>query len=48
MWDVSSASIVKGLEGYKGQIRDIFSSGVSNTVVSAFFRKPVKVWLNDM
>ena len=45
VWDVASASIVKRLEGHKGQIRDIFGSAVSDTLVSASFDKTVKVWL---
>jgi len=34
--------------GHKGQIRDIYSSTVSDTLVSASFDKTVKVWLIDM
>ena len=53
VWDIASASIVERLGsdgdgGHKGQIRGIFSSSISDTLVSASFDKNVKVWLRDM
>jgi len=53
VWDVASASIRKKLggagetNGHEKQIRDIFSSKISDTLVSASFDKSVIVWLNE-
>lgn len=48
VWDVSSSSIVKRIEGHSGQIRDVFGSPTSDTVVTASYDKTVKVWLCGM
>ena len=52
VWDIASTKIVEKLEkaigGHEGQIRDIFSSTVSDTVVTAAFDKTVKVWLTKL
>lgn len=46
VWDVASSTIVKKLPAHSGQIRDIFSSKSSDTVVTASYDKTSKVWLN--
>ncbi len=48
VWDVASTKLVKRLEGHSGQLRDIFSSRKSDTVVTASYDKNVKIWLNEM
>lgn len=48
VWEVSSASIVKKLDSHTGQIRDMFSSKTSDTMITASYDKSCKVWLNAM
>eukprot|EP00592_Proboscia_alata_P002304 CAMPEP_0194370130 /NCGR_PEP_ID=MMETSP0174-20130528/18443_1 /TAXON_ID=216777 /ORGANISM="Proboscia alata, Strain PI-D3" /LENGTH=435 /DNA_ID=CAMNT_0039147427 /DNA_START=65 /DNA_END=1372 /DNA_ORIENTATION=+ len=57
VWDISSGSIVQRLGGgsgggsgggHSGQIRDVCSSPVSNTFVTASYDKSIKVWLPPM
>ena len=48
VWDIASAKMIKKLEGHSGQLRDIFSSRVSDTVVTSAYDKTVKIWLNEM
>lgn len=48
VWDVSSAKIVALLKGHDGQLRDIFSSKLTDIVVTASFDKTCRVWLNEM
>jgi len=52
VWDIASSSIVKKIDkncdGHTGQVRDIFSSKRSDTLVSASYDKSVKIWLNEM
>jgi WD40 repeat protein len=44
VWDIASGKIVTKLEGHGSPIRDVFSSKVTDTVVTASFDKCVKVW----
>ncbi len=49
VWDIASASIVKRLDdksssGHTGQVRDMYSSSRSNTLITASYDKTVKVW----
>uniref|UniRef100_A0A7S2ENR5 Autophagy-related protein 16 domain-containing protein n=1 Tax=Trieres chinensis TaxID=1514140 RepID=A0A7S2ENR5_TRICV len=52
VWDIASASIVRRLDGSVGghtsQIRDITSSPISDTLVTASYDKTIKVWLCSM
>jgi COMPASS component SWD3 len=48
VWDIASAKMVRKLEGHGGQIRDIFSSKVVDTVVTVSYDKSVKIWLCPM
>ena len=48
VWDVASSTLVKQLPHHTGQIRDIFSSSVSDTLVTASYDKTCTVWLNAM
>lgn len=52
VWDIASTSIVNRLEeggsGHTGFVRDIFSSGTSDTVVSVSFDKTAKIWLREV
>ena len=53
VWDIASSTIVKRMDdksfgGHSGQIRDIFSCKVSDTLVTASYDKTVKIWLNSM
>lgn len=52
VWDVASASMVRRLdEGYGGHgkfVRDICSSGNTDTVASVSFDKTAKIWLIDV
>jgi WD40 repeat protein len=52
VWDVASASMVRRLdEGYGGHgkfVRDICSSGITDTVASVSFDKTAKIWLSDV
>jgi WD40 repeat protein len=45
VWDISTASIVDRLEGHESNIRDLFSSQLSDTVVTTSFDKKTHVWL---
>ena len=51
VWDIASSSIVKKIDkncgGHTGQVRDIFSSKRSDTLVSASYDKSVKILLNE-
>jgi len=46
VWDVASAKIVKRLEGHKNPIRSMYSSRITDTLVTTSFDKNVKIWLN--
>ena len=48
VWDVASASIVNKLPHHSSQIRDIFSSTTSDTLITASYDKSCTVWLNAM
>lgn len=52
IWDIASSSIVKRLDGscdgHTGQIRDIYSSPWSDTLVTTSYDKTTKVWLCSM
>lgn len=48
VWDIASSKMVRKLEGHGGQIRDIFSSKVVDTVATVSYDKSVKVWLCPM
>jgi len=48
IWDVASSSIVKRLEGHTNPIRDIFSSKLSDTLVTVSFDKQTKIWVTPM
>lgn len=48
VWDIASSSIVKKLDGHTGLVRDIYSSGNSDTVTSVSFDRSAKVWLREM
>lgn len=52
VWDIASSSIVKrldkGIGGHGGFVRDIYSSGNTDTVASVSFDKTAKIWLRDM
>ena len=48
VWDIASTKMVKRLEGHTGQLRDIFGSKTSDTIVTSSYDKKVKVWLNVM
>mmetsp|Transcript_14186 Transcript_14186/g.17861 ORF Transcript_14186/g.17861 Transcript_14186/m.17861 type:complete len:440 (-) Transcript_14186:80-1399(-) len=53
VWDIASSSIVKRLDmntcgGHDGQIRDIYSSAGSDTMVTVSYDKTAKVWLKGM
>lgn len=48
VWDIAGSTIVKKLEGeHSGQIRDIFSSNDSDTLVTVSYDKTVKFWSNE-
>jgi len=49
VWDIASAAIVERLDakssgGHTGQVRDMYSSSRSNTLITASYDKTVKVW----
>jgi len=48
VWDIASAKMVNKLKSHQGQLRDMFSSRNSDTVVTSAYDKSVKVWLNEM
>lgn len=45
VWDIASSKIVKRLSGHSGQIRDLFCSIWSDTMVTASYDKSIKIWL---
>jgi len=45
VWDISSSSIVNKLQGHDGQIRDLYSSTLSDTFVTVSYDKTAKIWL---
>jgi len=45
VWDISSSSIVKKIQGHDGLIRDLFSSTLSDTLVTVSYDKTAKIWL---
>jgi len=47
VWDIASSTIVQKLKEHTGQIRDMFSSKTSDTLITASYDKTVKVWLNN-
>ena len=48
VWDIASASIVDRLEGHGNNVRDLFSSKSSDTVVTTSFDKKTYIWLTQM
>lgn len=48
VWDVASSEIVTRLEGHKNPIRSLYSSSVSDTLVTTSFDKQTIVWLAPM
>lgn len=47
VWDIASSDIISRLAGiHRGQVRDIYSSPRSDTLVTASFDKSVKIWAN--
>ena len=48
VWDISTTSIVDRLEGHGSNIRDIFSSQLSDTVVTTSFDKKTHIWLTPL
>jgi WD40 repeat protein len=48
VWDIASAKIVDRLEGHGNNIRDLFSSKNSDTVVTTSFDKRTHIWLTPM
>ena len=48
VWDIASAKMVNKLKSHQGQLRDIFSSQNTDTIVTSAYDKSVKVWLNEM
>lgn len=45
VWDIASANIVDRLEGHGNNIRDLYSSTTSDTIVTTSFDKQTRVWL---
>lgn len=45
VWDISSSSIVKKIQGHDAQIRDLCSSALSDTLVTVSYDKTAKIWL---
>lgn len=45
VWDIASSTIVDRLEGHGNNIRDLFSSSTSDTVVTTSFDKKTYIWL---
>lgn len=45
VWDIASATIVERLGGHSNNIRDLFSSKSSDTVVTTSFDKKTHIWL---
>jgi len=48
VWDCASSSIVKKLDGHGNTIRDLYSSKLTDTLVTVSFDKTAKVWLPSM
>ncbi len=48
VWDVASSSIVKRLAAHASPIRGLFSSHLSDTLVTTSFDKQTKIWLEPM
>ena len=47
VWDIASSNIISRLEGvHRGQVRDLYSSPTSDTLVTASYDKSVKIWAN--
>ncbi len=44
VWDIASSSIVERLEGHSNTIRDMYSSRVSDTLVTTSFDKKTQFW----
>lgn len=48
VWDIASAAIVERMEGHDNNIRDLFSSKFSDTVVTTSFDKKTNIWLTPV
>jgi WD40 repeat protein len=48
VWDVASTKIIQRLQHHSSQVRDIFGSKESDTLVTASYDKTCTVWLNAM
>lgn len=48
VWDCASSSIVQRLEGHKGQLRHLYSSSRTDTLVTVAFDKTARIWLPGM
>ena len=44
VWDIASSSIVEKLEGHSNIVRDLYSSNVTDTLVTVSFDKKTQVW----
>jgi WD40 repeat protein len=45
VWDIASAEIVQRLKGHDHPIRDLFSSKITDTMVTTSFDKKTHIWL---
>jgi WD40 repeat protein len=45
VWDVASSSIIKRLEGHTNPIRDMYSSSLTDTLVTTAYDKKTSIWL---
>jgi WD40 repeat protein len=45
VWDIASSSIVDRLQGHTNVIRDMFSSTLTDTLVTTSFDKKTQFWL---
>lgn len=48
VWDIASATIVDRLKGHGNNVRDLFSSKLTDTVVTTSFDKKTHIWLTPM
>jgi WD40 repeat protein len=48
IWDIASSSIVKRISGHASPIRGLYSSNLSETLVSTSFDRKTNIWLESL
>merc|ERR1712232_261585 len=45
VWDIASATLVKRIQGHAAPIRDLYSSSLTDCMVTTAYDKKTKIWM---